>query len=41
MTRQVMVWADINQDGPTHQISLEGAREDRRVELAASVECKG
>ena len=27
---KVMIWADINQEEPTHIISLEGAREDAR-----------
>lgn len=26
------VWSDINSEGPTHSISLEGAREDARVQ---------
>ena len=29
---QVMVWGDINNEDPTHVISLEGAREDARKE---------
>lgn len=29
---RVIVWADINQEDPTHTISLEDAREDRRKE---------
>jgi len=28
---RLIVWADINQEGPTHMISLEGAREDNRL----------
>ncbi len=27
---RLLVWADINQEEPTHRISLEGAREFRR-----------
>ena len=28
---RVLVWADINQEDPTHTISLENAREDKRL----------
>lgn len=27
---RVLIWSDINQEDPTHTISLEGAREDKR-----------
>ena len=30
---QLLVWADINQEDPTHTIDLSGAREDARREL--------
>lgn len=29
---RLVVWSDINDQEPTHVISLEGAREDRRIE---------
>ena len=29
---RVVIWSDINQEDPTHIISLEGAREDKRLE---------
>lgn len=29
---RLLVWADINQEDPTHIIDLEGAREDKRKE---------
>lgn len=28
---RVLIWADINQEDPTHVISLEGARESKRI----------
>lgn len=28
---RLVIWADINQEDPTHIIELEGAREDRRI----------
>ena len=32
-TLRLVVFADINQEEPTHIIDLEGAREDRRIEI--------
>ena len=29
---RVVIWGDINQEDPTHIISLEGARVDKRVD---------
>jgi len=29
---RVVVWSDINQEDPTHIISLEGAKEDKRID---------
>lgn len=33
---RLIVWSDINAEEPTHVISLEGAKESRRTELASS-----
>ena len=32
---RVMVWADINEEDPSHTISVEGANEDKRMDICA------